>query len=280
MPSPTFDAMRIGGLRWAWQYAPDEATRAAAQTALRVYYADLLQRYDSANAMVLGPIGRSYESDYLGTTGVPCYLLACDLPSALAAARAVGPLAMYFALADYAPSPGLVALAEDRSGSREVRSRTPDPTRRSVESAGTCTWIGPGMSLGTMSGTVEPSSIPVLVTCDLPERPTSYFYAFGAPATVQSAQSGALALCSFTFDGGGRRIQVSVHGVLGRRDQIDRVIVERHGGSASLRRWVERRGGPATRFVSGHDLEVAQGQRYGLSQARVIEWYAEGNMDS
>lgn len=286
VPSPTFDAMRIGGLRWVWQYAPDEATRAAAQTALRVYYADLLQRYDPANAMVLGPIGRSYESDYLGTTGVPCYLLACDLPSALAAARAVGPLAMYFALADYAPSPGLVALAEDRSGSREVRSRTPDPTRRSVESAGTCTWIGPGMSLGTMSGTVESSSIPVLVTCDLPERPTSYFYAFGAPATVQSAQSGALALCSFNFDGVGvgTRIQVGVHGVLGRRDQIDRVIVERHewigepeavgqNGVVALQR--------GSSYLGIKILEVAQGATL-RSEVKpgVIEWYAEGNMDS
>lgn len=286
VPSPTFDALRIGGLRWAWQFAPDEASRAAAQIALRIYYADVLQRYDPLSGMVVGPIGLSYESDYLGTTGVPRYLLACDLPSAVAATRAAGPLAMYFALSNYRPPQGLVALAEDAGGASEVRSRTPDSTRQAAESASSCTWRAPRMSLGTMSGTVEPTSIPVLATCDLPERPTSYFYALGAPATVHSAQSGPLALCSFNFDGAGvgTRMRVGVRGVLGRRDQIDRVIVGRHewigepeavGQNAVL---ALQRG---SSYLGVKILEVGQGGAI-RSEVKpgVIEWYAEGNMDS
>lgn len=286
VPSPTFDALRLGGLRWAWQYAPDEAARAAAQTALRVHYADLLQRYDPRTALVLGPIGQSYATDYLGSTGVARYLLACDLPSALAATREAGPLAMYFALSDYALPRGLLSLAEDARPASEVRSRTPDSAREAPESASTCTWVAPGMSLGTMSGTVEPASIPVLATCDLPERPTSYFYALGAPATVQSVQSGPLALCSFNFDGAGvgTRMHVAVRGVLGRRDQIDRVIVGRHewigepeavgqNGVVALQR--------GSCFLGIKILEVGFGKTARREvKPGVIEWYAEGNMDS
>lgn len=286
LPSPTFDALRIGGLRWAWQYAPDEDSRTAAETALRIYYADLLQRYDPVNALVAGPVGLAYREDYLGTTGVARYLLACDLPSAVAATEGAGPLAMYFALSDYTPPPGLVALAEQSRPAAEVRTRTPDPRGEAVESASTCTWIAPGMSLGTMSGTVEPTSIPVLVTCDLLDRPTSYFYVLGAPATVQSAQSGSLALCSFNFDGAGvgTRAHVGVRAVLGSRDQIDRVIVGRHewigepeavgqNGVVALRR--------GSSYLGIKILEVGQGEDVRTEvKPGVIEWYAEGNMDS
>jgi len=214
------------------------------------------------------------------------YLLACDLPSAVAATREAGPLAMYFALSEYAPSRGLVGLAEDARPASEVRSRTPDSTRDAPESASTCTWVAPGMSLGTMSGMVEPTSIPVLATCDLPERPTSYFYALGAPATVQSVQSGPLALCSFNFDGAGvgTRMHVAVRGVLGRRDQIDRVIVGRHewigepeavgqNGVIALQR--------GSCFLGVKILEVGYaGATRTEVKPGVVEWYAEGNMDS
>ncbi|MGD9497317.1 MAG: hypothetical protein AB7Y46_13545 [Armatimonadota bacterium] len=286
LPAPTFDALRIGGLRWAWQCAPSEQARADAETALAVLYADMLQRYDPATAMVVGPIGSAYAADYLGQTGVARYLLACDLPSALAATRGAGPLAMYFALSQYQPPEDLLSLAERSRPATEVRSRTPAAQGDAPEAASTCTWMAPGMSLGTMSGTVEASAIPILVTCDLPERPGSYFYVLGGPATLHSAQSGSLALCSFDFDGigVGTRVQAAVRGILGRRDQIRRVIVGRHewigepeavGQNAVV---ALQRGGS---YLGVKILEVAFGaQLRSEVKPGVLAWFAEGNMDS
>ncbi len=284
--SPTFDALRIGGLRWAWQYALDDQARAAAALALRIYYADMLQRYAPESAMITGAIGSAYAADYLGQSGVSRYLLACDLPSAVAACRDASPLAMYFALSEYVLPPEMVSLAEGPRPATEVRTRTPAAEGEGAEANSTCTWIAPGMSLGTMSGPVDGSSIPVLATCDLPERPTSYFYLVGGPATVQSVQSGSLALCSFNFDGigVGLRQQAAVRGVLGRRDQIDRVIVGRHewigepeavgqNGIVAVQR--------GSSFVGVKILDVAVGRTPRTEvKPGVLAWYAEGNMDS
>ncbi len=284
--SPTFDALRIGALRWAWQYAPSDEARADAETALRVYYADMLQRYYATNAMVAGAIGSTYAADYLARTGVSRYLLACDLPSALAATGDAAPLVMYFALSDYALPDDLVALAEGPRAPAEVRTRTPSDEDDVPEMSSTCTWVAPGMSLGTMSGMIDASSIPILATCDLPERPTSYFYVLGGPATVQSAQSGSLALCSFNFDaiGVGQRMKAAVRGILGRRDQIDRVIVGRHewigepeaigqNGVIAVQR--------GSSYLGVKILEVAIGaQPRSETKPGVLTWYAEGNMDS
>jgi len=284
--SPTFDALRIGGLRWAWQYAADDQARARADTALRVYYADMLQRYDPESAMVTGAIGSAYAADYLAHSGVSRYLLACDLPSAVAECREAAPLAMYFALSDYAPPADLLALAEEPRPATEVRTRTPADGGAGAEASSTCTWVAPGMSLATMSGGVDSASIPVLATCDLPERPTSYFYVLGGPATVQSTQSGSLALCSFNFDGigVGLRPQAAVRGVLGRRDQIDRVIVGRHewigepeavgqNGTIAVQR--------GSSYLGVKILDVAVGTTPRTEvKPGVLTWYAEGNMDS
>ncbi len=286
IPSPTFDALRIGGLRWARQLATDETARATADACLQICYADMLQRYDQTTAMVTGAIGKAYPGEYLGQTGVAQYLLACDLPSALAQTRSVAPLAMYFTMSEYAMPPALLAMAEGERGAVEVRSRVPAAEGEGIESLSTCTWVGTGMSLGTMSGPVDAGRVPVLMTCDLPERPTSYLYPFGGPATLHSAQTGGLALCSFGFDGVGLgpRVRVGVACVMGRRDQIDRVLIGRH-------EWVEqpeaigqntvvavRRGNT---FVGLKILDTGPAES---SPAPIkpggIEWFAEGNMDS
>ncbi|MGC9316978.1 MAG: hypothetical protein ACP5KN_02945 [Armatimonadota bacterium] len=283
--SPTYDALRLGGLRWAWQFAADEQVRTECELALRLWYLDMLQRYEPTSAILAGAIGRSYAADYLGDSGVARYLLACDLPSAMAATGSAGPLAMYFALCDYALPEDLVAMGES-SAVVQMRTRVPSGEEDVLEEAGTCTWVAPGMSLGTMSGVAEASSIPILATCDLPLRPTSYFYVLGAPATVQSVQTGPLALCSFNFDavGVGRRTQVGVRGILGRRDQIERAVVGRHEwigepeavGQNSV--VAVRRG---SSYVGVKILEVAMGaeMRSGVKPAS-LEWLREGNMDS
>ena len=125
-----------------------------------------------------------------------------------------------------------------------------------------------------------------MATCDLPERPTTYLYAFGGPATLQSAQTGGLALCSFNFDGVGvgPRMQVGVRGMLGRRDQIDRVVIGRHdwigepeavGHNTVIA--VQR----GSSFVGIKILAVG-GQEASAASVKpgAIEWLREGNMDS
>lgn len=283
--SPTFDALRIGGLRWAWQHAPDEEARGEAELALRVCYLDMLQRYERASAVVAGAMSRSYAADYLGQTGLARYLLACDLLSALAAMRSADPFAMYFALSQYAPPAELVALAEEREGPIEVRTRTPDPDGKSAESTSTCTWVAPGLSLGTMSGTLGDEAVPILATCDRGKRPTSYVYAFGAPATVSSAQDGPLAICSFNFDGVGigQGLQSGLRGVLARRDEVDRVIIGRHEWIGSPEAVGQntpiavRRG---TSYLGVKILHTGAGGSRSDIKPGQVSWLREGNMDS
>ncbi|MBD3292477.1 MAG: hypothetical protein GF393_06105 [Armatimonadia bacterium] len=304
--SPTYDALRIGGLRWALQFAADETGQTEAQTALRICYADMLQRYDPATAMVTGAIASAYPAEYLGNAGVAQYLLACDLPSALSQTREASPLAMYFALSEYTLPPELTAMAQGSATPVEIRTRTPiigetgfperqktqqedaeeQPPAQPSEAMSTCTWVGEGISLGTMSGPVEGSCIPIMATCDLPERPTTYLYAFGGPATLHSAQSGGLALCSFNFDGVGigQRMQVGLRGMLGRRDQIDRVVIGRHDWIGEPEAVGQntvvavQRGGT---YVGIKILTVgSQGEGTVSVKPAAVEWLREGNMDS
>ncbi len=225
--SPTYDALRIGGLRWAWEFAADEQARAQAALALELCYRDMLQKYDPNAAMVGGAIARAYAADYNGDSGVARYLLAADLESAFGALSDAEPLAMYFALSQYDLSDELTALAEERGEPYEVRTRAPDVEDPTVEMSSACTWVGATSTLGTVSGQAPTWSVPVMMTSDAPRRPTSYLYLPTVPASVQSVQSGPLAICNFTFDGVGvgTRKQVSVRAVLGCEPEVDEVLV-------------------------------------------------------
>lgn len=225
--SPTYDALRIGGLRWAWEFAADEQARAQAAQALELCYRDMLQRYDPNCAMVGGAIGTAYAADYNGESGVARYLLAADLTSAFGALDVAEPLAMYFALSEYDLSDELTAMAEDRSEPFEVRTRVPDAEDPTLEAGSACTWVGPTGTLGTISGQAPTWSVPVMMTSNVERRPTSYLYLPTASAIVQSVQSGPLAICNFTFDGVGMgvRKQVSVRAVLGCVPEIDEVLI-------------------------------------------------------
>ncbi|MFW5866406.1 MAG: hypothetical protein ACOCX2_01230 [Armatimonadota bacterium] len=285
--SPTFDALRIGGLRWALQFASDDEAREQARAALEICYADMLQRYEPASGMIAGAIGVAYRADYLGDAGVAQYLLACDLPSALSRTGSASPLAMYFALSDYTLPAELAAMAERPGEGREVRTRTPaDAESEAAEAMSTCTWVSEGMSLGTMSGQVDTSSIPIMATCDLSERPTAYFYPLGGTATLQSAQTGGLAICSFNFDrvGVGARINAGIQGMLGRRDQIDRVRIGGHdwiGEPEALGQGTVVALQRGSSFLGIRMLAVDGGGGRGSSvKPGAIEWLREGNMDS
>ncbi len=225
---PTYDALKIGGLRWAWENAADEGARKEAETALELCYRDMLQRYHPAAATVGGAIRSAYPADYNGGGGLALYLLSADLPSALQASTEPGPLVMYFALSDYELPSDLLALATARDEAYEVRTRSPEDKETEEPETSTCTYVAPGFTLGTMTGPCDSGSIPLFATWDLPDKPTSYFYLIGGPAHLSSAQSGPLALCSLNFDyvGVARRYQVGLRGVLGARENIDGVMID------------------------------------------------------
>ncbi len=281
----TYDALKIGGLRWAWQSALDDTARVDAEAALGLLYRDLLQRYQPRAAAVGGAVRQAYAADYTGATGVGRYLLAADLPSALDAAEDVGPLAMYFGLSDYQLPPELRALAEDRDQPYEVRTRTPEDEAAEKPELTTCTYVTSHFTLGAMSGSVSDADIPILATWDLAERPTSYFYLLGAPAHLSSVQSGPLALCSFNFDNVGvlKRRQVAVRGVLGLREGMGTVLVNGHewigepealsqGTTIALRR--------GSSYLGVKILECGSIESGGLEggvSPGVIAWSAEGD---
>lgn len=225
--SPTFDALRIGGLRWAWQCAADEQARAEAEFALELCYRDLLQRYEPNSGLIGGAMLTAYPADYAGRPDLPAWLLAVDMPEVLSRLDQAEPLAMYFALSRYAPRPEVLALAGARTEAYELRTRVPAEDPALPEAASTCTWMAPGRSLGTMSGPAGRWSIPIMVTSDMPARGTSYWYLPDVAGHVQSAQTGGLAICSFTFDGIGLpgRTQPRVRGVLGLAPDVDRVLI-------------------------------------------------------
>jgi len=280
---PTYDALKIGGLRWVWENAADESAREDAATALQLCYRDLLQRYHPAAATVGGAIQFAYPADYNGAGGLALYLLSADLPSALEANTDPGPLVMYFGLSDYEPPSELLALATSRDGAYEVRTRSPEDENAEEPETSTCTYVASGFTLGTMTGPCDSGSIPLFATWNLPKSATSYFYLAGGPAHLSSVQSGSLALCSFNFDyvGIARRYKVELRGVLGTRENMDGVMisgVEWLGEPAALAQGSSvalQQGGS---YLGIKILQCGTGQRGGLPSGvkpGTIGWFGE-----
>ena len=215
-----------------------------------------------------------------GATGVAQYLL-CDLPSALA--QTIGRAAGDTALSDYALPADLLARRERsaRHGEMDADARSGRSGHRGNEHLHVG-WLRdePGHDERPVDG----PCVPILATCDLPERPTSYVYPFGGPATLSSAQTGGLALCSFNFDGVGLgpRTRVGVACVLGRRDQIDRVLIGRHEWIGEPEAVGQNAVVAVRRGRSYVGLKMSTSARRRAPHGRQpggIEWFAEGNMD-
>jgi hypothetical protein len=214
--SPTFDAVRIGALQWVW-WGADETGKKTVSQALDLAYRDFAQRVFANSAAMAGAMQRAYRVDYLRGGGVSRYLIDAGLEGPQS--TDVEPFAMFLIAPGYVPTEEVAALAKPTDAARTIIT-----CGGAVER--TETYMTPSFSLGTCSGEVGPTTIPIFATYATPGGAlTSYFYVVGAPARVASVQHGNVALVSFDFDGMGtpdRRIAY-IDGVIGERRNIQEV---------------------------------------------------------
>jgi hypothetical protein len=216
--SPTLDATRLVALKWVLEAAPEPA-RPPVQQALLLAAADLAERLCPALPGVAGAQGTAPPSDYLGAPGFASYVLYTDFGYPRPAS--VEPYVMA-ALAPSWRAPEPIRRLVAQAPPRMVRTQSPGET----PVRGTATYLAPGFSLGTLSGEVGPSTIPLFATFAGPvSRPTLYAFCSPTPCHVQTVQDGNLALLSFDFDniGQGSRRQAWVQVVLGRSEDVDEV---------------------------------------------------------
>lgn len=214
--SQTFDALRVACLNWVkWAGSENNDT---VDAALHLALADVGERLWTPGPMIAGAPWRAYAADYIAKGGVSQYLLPMFGMGTFEGAE---PFSMFITL------PGCEQVAEPRDlseGPWQVDTRgTSGPV------AATSTYLAPQFTLGTFSGTLTGSSVPVLMQFPT-GTPTAYSWAHPAPASVASVQSGPQAVCTFDFDqiGGGTRRQAFVRLMLGKQEDIEAVSV--HGG--------------------------------------------------
>lgn len=212
--SPTFDAVRLVSLKWLREFVAPPVDSAVDQ-ALLLTALDMALRADPVTRTLNGASRQTMPGEYLFGTGFGSYILYTDF--GLAPPSVIDPY-ITAALLPAWRAPSTIANIVMHTGSRMVRTLA-----HAGPVAATETYIGPGFSLGTMSGQVDAGTIPVFAAFGAAAaRPTLYFYASPLPAHVRSVQDQGLALCSFNFDriGGGTRRQAFIQGVLGEAADI------------------------------------------------------------
>ncbi len=213
--SPSFDALRLATLYWL--KASNAGAPASLDTAIRLSRADAATRVWPAHHVLAGAAYHSFMSDYTASGGLSDYL--CRGYFGTGALESVEPFVMHFLL----PAPAIAPLAPPAMP-LTVRTTGIAPTKVS----GTCTYLAPEFSLGTMSGTMSGSSLPIVMRFADPEYPEAIAATvFPAEGQVNSVQQNGMALCSINFDriGIGSRKQAFVSFRLGRKEQIQEVLV-------------------------------------------------------
>lgn len=220
---PTTEAYRAAALAWIRLFAADG--RGSLTAAWNLVWADLLQRLHGPLGPLAGVEIFSVRPDYADGTGPLRWMLAvgCDrgLPEAVDEVAVLSALAAGYCCL---PMTSPVLGAELTPPRPATITYTWAPSPALVQET---TYMGEGFALSTLTGPVEATTIPVMVTYrGLDKRPTSYLFA-SAPARVVSLQNEATAVMNFDFDavGVGRRVQVWADFVLGRRDNIKRVAL-------------------------------------------------------
>ncbi len=215
--SPTFDCLRLAALLWVQSSLSHPST--ALSEALRLAHADAGMRVWAPRYKLAGAMYRSFPPDYLRSGGVVSYVLARYF--GVGAIAHPEPFVMYFLLpaeADAVAPPPLHLPCH-------INTRADGPSHVTA----TTTYLAPEFSLGTMSGTLQPTSVPLLICFaeDGITSPTAYSQSYPAPAHVSSVQSSGTALCSFDFDnvGFGRSRQAYVSLILGNAADIQGTIV-------------------------------------------------------
>jgi hypothetical protein len=214
--SATFDAVRLVALKWIYEFSSAEA-RPQLLPALTLAATDLALRTDRTAGLLTGSLWQAYPTDYLLAGGFARYVLYTDFGAP--PPPSVEPYALAALLPSWRAPLALTTLADTLPRQLTTRSL-------SGPLAQTTTYLAPGFSLGTQSGLVGESSIPLLATFTQPSlRPTLYLFASPLPCHAQAVQSGGLALLSFNFDriGVGSRRTAWVRGLLGRAEDIEAV---------------------------------------------------------
>lgn len=213
--SPTADATRLIALKWVLQTAP-ELQRPVVQQALTLAAVDFGLRVDPAAEYLAGAIAQAYPVDYTSASGFARYVLFTDFGQPLS--ERLDPYIVAALLPQWRAPAAIRALAEP-GASGLLRTHGPAPVQA------TSTYINSGFSLGTMSGEVSGSTLPIFLTFARTARPDAYFYCSPAPCAVQSVQADGLSMSSFNFDGlaTGNRLQGFVRGVMGRAEDIEEV---------------------------------------------------------
>jgi hypothetical protein len=212
--STTFDAVKYVSLKWIRDSLP-ENRRQVVERALTLTALDLALRVHPAIGSFAGAIAEATVADYASATGLPVYVAATDfgqaLPETIEPALAMAVLPTWRAPQSLADLTALTGLRRTRAPQAPVTA--------------TDTYVGTSYSLGTMSGQVGATGIPILCTFSRCTRPTLYFYCDPTPCTVQSVQADNLALCSFNFDdvAVAGRVQAWLRGVLGTKDTVQGV---------------------------------------------------------
>jgi len=215
--SPTFDCLRLASLLWVQNSLSEPS--AELTEAIRLARADVGMRLWAPRYKMAGAMYRSFPSDYLRSAGVSAYVLARYF--GIGAIAHPEPFAMYFLL----PAAGEPVAPPRLEMPYHINTRADGPTSVTA----TTTFVAPEFSLGTMCGTLQASSVPVLI-CFAEHgttSPTAYTQSYPAPAHVSAIQSEGMALCSFDFDnvGFGRSRQAYVSLVLGNASDMESIAV-------------------------------------------------------
>lgn len=216
--SPTLDAIRLVALKWVYEVAPESARPVVGQ-ALLLASADMASRLHPSLPGLAGAQATAFAHDYLASPGFLAYVLHTDFGYPRPAT--IEPYIMAALLPSWrAPEALRNAARADLPRLVHTGSVADAPIQA------TTTWLAPGFSLGTLSGEVGESTIPVYATFAGPGlRRSLYAYCSPAPAHVQAVQDRDLALVSFNFDdiGQGSRKQAWVRCHVGRAEDIEEV---------------------------------------------------------
>ncbi len=202
-------AVAIAALNWIWMAGLSDTIAADAASALDYIHRDMALRLDLSSGMVGGAAVQSARRDYAMALGASRYVLR-DLfgqPSV----ELIPPFGLFVALPGYEASEETRRLALDADTPREQFDQSGDATFS--------TFVGPGFSLGTMTGPTAWDTAPLVVT--YPEFDVAWdektdddetvqrqakvarnLYCDIRPASgrVASVQSGPKAILSFDFD--------------------------------------------------------------------------------
>ena len=214
------EALRLGALAWIAQATGGKASPDL-QRALRLGYMDLAQRVQPGSGALAGAASFAQPVDYIqGGDLSRCLLYLWGLGEE---PRLWRPSAMYLAACEWVPEAALLG-----TGPGALPRTVTTVAREGAPVVRTDTYLTDLFSLGTMTGGVGPRAVPLVITlAGGGNRPTAYLFANPAPAAVSAVQQQGRAVVTVAFNqvGAPDREQAYLHGVLGPRADVTKVLL-------------------------------------------------------